>query len=172
MYLAGASPHDPRVAPKEYLDRYDLNRIPLPRDFAPFHPFDNGNLLGRDERLAPWPRTEAEILRHLRDDYAVVTYQDEQIGRIFRTLKEIGENDNTIIVFSADQGVAIGSHGLMAKQNLYEHSMCVPLIFASPGQRGAHRAAAGARAGYGVVDQEVIIRRNQRFAAGAALLSV
>ena len=133
MYLAGASPHDPRVAPKECLDRYDLNRIPLPRDFAPFHPFDNGNLLGRDERLAPWPRTGAEIRRHLRDDYAVVTCQDEQIGRIVRALKETGAYDNTIIVFSSDQGVAIGSHGLMGKQNLYEHSMCVPLVFAGPG---------------------------------------
>lgn len=133
MYLAGASPHDPRVAPKEYLARYDVNKIPLPPNFVPYHPFNNGELLVRDEQLAPWPRTEAEIRRHLRDYYAVITYQDEQFGRIFRTLKDIGAYDNTIIIFSSDQGIAIGSHGLMGKQNLYEGSMGVPLIFAGPG---------------------------------------
>jgi arylsulfatase A-like enzyme len=133
MYLAGASPHDPRVAPKEYLDRYDPNKIPLPPNFQPYHRFNNGELLIRDEQLAPWPRTETEIRRHLRDYYAVITFQDEQFGRIFRTLKEIGEYDNTIIIFSSDQGIAIGSHGLMGKQNLYEHSMGAPLIFSGPG---------------------------------------
>ena len=133
MYLAGASPHDPRVAPKEYLDRYDPAKIPLPPNYKPFHPFDNGELLIRDEQIAKWPRTETEIREHLRDYYAVITYEDEQFGRIFRTLKDIGEADNTIIIFSYDQGIAIGSHGLMGKQNLYEHSMGVPLIFAGPG---------------------------------------
>jgi arylsulfatase A-like enzyme len=133
MYLAGASPHDPRVAPQEYLNRYDPNKIPLPPNFRPYHPFNNGELLVRDEHLAAWPRTAAEIRRHLQAYYAVITYQDEQLGRIFRTLREIGEYDNTIIIFSSDQGIAIGSHGLMGKQNLYEHSMRAPLIFAGPG---------------------------------------
>jgi arylsulfatase A-like enzyme len=133
MYLAFASPHDPRVARQEYLDRYDLSRMPLPANFLPFHPFNNGELVIRDERLAAWPRTEGEIRMHLRDYYAVITYLDEQIGRIIQALKDAGEYDNTIIVFSSDQGIAIGSHGLMGKQNLYEHSMGVPLIFSGPG---------------------------------------
>ncbi len=133
MYLAFECPHDPRVAPKEYLDKYSLDAIPTPPNFKPFHPFDNGELAVRDERLAPWSRTEAIIKSHLRDYYAVITYMDEQIGRIIQTLKEIGEYDNTIIIFSSDQGIAIGSHGLMGKQNLYEHSMGVPLIFSGPG---------------------------------------
>jgi arylsulfatase A-like enzyme len=133
MYLAFECPHDPRVAPKEYLDKYLLDAVPEPSNFKPFHPFDNGELVVRDERLAPWPRTEATIRRHLRDYYAVITYMDEQIGRIIKALKEIGQYDNTIIIFSSDQGIAIGSHGLMGKQNLYEHSMGVPLIFSGPG---------------------------------------
>jgi arylsulfatase A-like enzyme len=133
MYLAFECLHDPRVAPKEYLDKYSLEEVPTPPNFKPFHPFDNGELVVRDEWLAPWPRTEATIRRHLRDYYAVITYMDEQIGRIIHTLKEVGEYDNTIVVFSSDQGIAIGSHGLMGKQNLYEHSMGVPLIFSGPG---------------------------------------
>ena len=90
-------------------------------------------MAGRDERLAAWPRTKAEIRKHLRDYYAVITHLDEQIGRILQTLKDLGEYDNTIIVFASDQGLAVGSHGLMGKQNLYEHSMGVPLIFSGPG---------------------------------------
>ncbi len=132
MYLAFGNPHDPRVAAKEYMDLYDPEKIPLPPNFLPFHPFNNGEMKIRDERLAPWPRTPEVIRKHLRDYYAVVTALDAQIGRILAALKEIGEYDNTIILFSSDQGIAIGSHGLMGKQNLYEHSMGAPLFFTGP----------------------------------------
>lgn len=133
MYLADSAPHDPRVAPPEYLAKYDPAEIPLPRNYKPFHPFDNGELLIRDEKLAPWPRTAEEIRKHLRDYYAVITYMDEQLGRILQSLKDMGEYDNTYIAFTSDQGLAVGSHGLMGKQNLYEHSMNAPLVFAGPG---------------------------------------
>ncbi|MBM4016813.1 MAG: DUF4976 domain-containing protein [Planctomycetes bacterium] len=133
MHLAPPHPHDPRVAPKEFLDRYDVAKMPLPPNYLPFHPFDNGELLVRDERLLPWPRTEDAVRRELRDYYADITCLDAQIGRIFQALKDVGEFDNTIFVFTGDQGVAIGSHGLMGKQNLYEDSMKVPVIFAGPG---------------------------------------
>jgi len=133
MYLAPANPHDPRIADKKYLDQYDPDKIPLPPNFMPFHPFNNGELLIRDERLAPWPRTPEAIRKHLHDYYAVITGMDEQIGRLLDALKEAGEYESTILIFSSDQGIAIGSHGLMGKQNLYEHSMGVPLVFAGPG---------------------------------------
>ena len=133
IYLGGPAPHDPRIAPKEYMDMYDPAKIPLPPNFKPFHPFDNGEMKIRDEKLAHWPRGEDEIRGHLRDYYAMITHMDMEIGRIFQALKDTGEFDNTIVIFSSDQGIAIGSHGLMGKQNLYEHSMGVPLIFAGPG---------------------------------------
>jgi arylsulfatase A-like enzyme len=112
---------------------YDPAKIPLPPNFKPFHPFDNGEMTIRDEKLARWPRGEDEIRGHLRNYYAMITHMDMQFGRIFQALKDAGEFDNTIVVFSSDQGIAIGSHGLMGKQNLYEPSMGVPLIFAGPG---------------------------------------
>jgi arylsulfatase A-like enzyme len=133
MHLAPPHPHDPRVAPKEFLDKYDVAKMPLPPNYLPFHPFDNGDMFTRDEKLLPWPRTEEAVRRELRDCYADITCLDAQIGRIFQTLKDVGEFDNTIFVFTGDQGVAIGSHGLMGKQNLYEDSMKVPVIFAGPG---------------------------------------
>jgi len=140
-YLAFGNPHDPRVVIREYRDRYDESKMPLPANYLPLHPFDNGWMTSRDERLAPWPRTEAEIRKHLTDYYGVITYLDEQIGRILRTLDETGDSANTIIIFSSDHGLALGSHGLMGKQNLYEHSMKAPLIFAGPGIRKGKSAA-------------------------------
>jgi len=133
MYLAPANPHDPRVAAPQYLNMYDPAQIPLPPNFLPLHPFNNGELTIRDERLAPWPRPEANIRSQIRDYYAVITAMDEQIGRILDCLRQIGQYDRTIIIFSSDQGIALGSHGLMGKQNLYEHSMNAPLIMCGPG---------------------------------------
>jgi len=133
MYLAFASPHDPRVAAQNYLDQYKRSEIPLPKNYLPLHPFDNGDMTLRDERLAKWPRSKDEIHKHLHDYYATITALDSHIGRLLQTLKDSGEYDNTIIVFSSDHGLAIGSHGLMGKQSLYEHSMQAPLFFSGPG---------------------------------------
>lgn len=133
MYLAFANPHDPRVAAKKYLDQYDEDKIPLPKNFLPVHPFDNGELVVRDEQLLPWPRTPADLRRTLHEYYATVTGLDFHIGRLVQAIEDAGQLDNTLFVFSADQGIAVGSHGLLGKQSLYEHSMKSPLVFAGPG---------------------------------------
>jgi arylsulfatase A-like enzyme len=132
-YVAFNAPHDPRIAPKEYHERANTSKPPLPPNFLPQHPFNNGELTVRDERLAPWPRTPEVIRQHLADYYAYIAFLDAQIGRILDALRTSGQYDNTLIVFSSDHGLAIGSHGLMGKQNLYEHSMRAPLLFAGPG---------------------------------------
>lgn len=133
MYLAFGNPHDPRVANKEYLDQYDRDSIPLPKNFRPVHPFDNGDMTVRDEKLLPWPRTEADVRRTLHEYYATITALDFHIGRLLESLRKSGQLDNTIVLFSADQGIAVGSHGLLGKQNLYDVGMKSPLIFAGPG---------------------------------------
>lgn len=132
-YVAFNAPHDPRVAPKEYHERSNTDKPPLPANFLPQHPFNNGELTIRDERLAPWPRTPDVVRQHLADYYAAIAFLDAQVGRILDALRASGQYDNTIIVFSSDHGLAIGSHGLMGKQNLYDHSMHAPLLFAGPG---------------------------------------
>ena len=132
-YVALNAPHDPRVAPKRFHDQYNTNQPPLPANFLPQHPFNNGELTVRDEQLAPWPRTPEIVRQHLADYYAYITFMDEQIGRILEALKAGGQYDNTIIVFASDNGLALGSHGLFGKQNLYDHSTHLPLIFAGPG---------------------------------------
>lgn len=132
-YVAFNAPHDPRIAAAPYHEAANREKPPLPSNFLPQHPFNNGELTVRDEQLAPWPRTPEIVQQHLADYYASIAYVDAQVGRIMAALEESGQMQNTIIVFASDHGLAIGSHGLFGKQNLYDHSMHAPLIFAGPG---------------------------------------
>lgn len=129
MYVAFTAPHDPRQVPQEYFNMYDTAKIALPPNFLPEHPFDNGHMKGRDERLLGFPRKPGEVKCEIRDYYASITYLDAQIGRIIDALKQSGQYENTIIVFAGDNGLAVGQHGLMGKQSLYEHSVGVPMIW-------------------------------------------
>jgi arylsulfatase A-like enzyme len=132
-YVAFTAPHDPRQPPMKYRQMYYENRPPLPRNFLPQHPFDNGHMRGgRDENLAAWPRTEAVVSDQLAEYYGLITHLDDQIGRILRALKTSAHERNTIVVYAADHGLAMGSHGLLGKQSVYEHSMKCPLIFVGP----------------------------------------
>ncbi|WP_198675289.1 sulfatase-like hydrolase/transferase [Pleomorphovibrio marinus] len=132
-YVAFQTPHDPRQAPEEFLDRYEPEEMELPASFLPEHPFDNGMLRIRDENLAGFPRQAQEIKRHIADYYAMVSHDDRQIGRILDALEKSGKYENTIIVFASDNGLAVGKHGLMGKQNVYEHSIRVPFVISGPG---------------------------------------
>ncbi len=112
-----------------YLDEY----IPLSGNFMEFHPFEFDNLNVRDETLAPWPRTPGIIKASLADYYALITHVDDRVGDIINMLKKLNLFENTIIIYAADNSLAIGSHGLLGKQNLYEHSTKVPFIISGPG---------------------------------------
>jgi len=132
-YVAFTAPHDPRSPRPDYIGRYPNESIPLPGNYKALHPFAFDDLLVRDEHLAPWPRTPEIIQSSLADYYALITHLDDKIGELIETLKKQGLFDNTIIVYAADNGLAIGSHGLLGKQSLYEHCMKVPIIVSGPG---------------------------------------
>jgi arylsulfatase A-like enzyme len=135
MYIAFNAPHDPRQSPKEYVEMYPLENISLPESFLPEYPYkdDMGCSVSlRDERLAPFPRTEYAVKVNRQEYYAIITHMDAQIGRILDKLEETGQADNTYIFFSADHGLAVGNHGLIGKQNMYEHSLRPPMIIVGP----------------------------------------
>ncbi len=133
MYVSLMAPHDPRTMPEQFLKMYDPEKIPLPGNFLPEHPIDTGALKIRDEMLAASPREPNEIRRHIAEYYAMISHLDHAFGRLTTALRETGDLNNTIIVFAGDNGLAVGQHGLMGKQNLYDHSVRVPLVFAGPG---------------------------------------
>lgn len=136
MYLAFNAPHDPRQSPQSYVDEYPLERIALPDNYLPEYPYKDDigcSARLRDERLAPFPRTPYAVKVNRQEYYAIISHMDAQIGRILDALAASGKKDDTYIFFTADHGLAIGHHGLMGKQNMFEHSMKPPLIVAGPG---------------------------------------
>ena len=134
LYFAPPEPHDPQHATEEFYRMYKPADIPMPVNFLPFHPFDNGEMTVRDEQTLPWPRTRENVGGKLARYYASTSYFDQQAGRILNALKQAGQYDNTIFAVAGDNGLSLGEHGLLGKQNLYEFGgMHVPLIFAGPG---------------------------------------
>ena len=134
MYVAFNAPHDPRQSPRDFLDMYPPKKLKMPPNFLPKHPFliETG-FNGRDEILAPYPRTPEIIRVHLQEYYAIITHLDGQIGRVLDALEASGKAANTVVIFTSDQGLAVGQHGLMGKQNLYDHSLRMPFLMAGPG---------------------------------------
>ena len=133
MYTAFNAPHDPRQAPKEFVDMYPPDSLRLPQPFIAEYPFDLPMKKVRDEVLAPFPRTHYNVQVNRAEYYAIITHLDVQIGRILDHLEKTGQKENTMIVFTADHGLAVGHHGLMGKQNLFEHSMRVPFFVSGQG---------------------------------------
>ncbi|MHC5066405.1 MAG: sulfatase/phosphatase domain-containing protein [Planctomycetota bacterium] len=83
--------------------------------------------------MAAWPRDPEVIRDQIAEYYGLISHLDAEIGRIFTSLEESGMAENTLVIFAADHGLAMGSHGLLGKQNLYEHSMGAPLVLSGPG---------------------------------------
>ena len=133
LHVNFTAPHDPRLLPPGYETRYDPAKMTLPANFKPEHPFDHGNARGRDEVLLPFPRTPEDIRTELAVYYALISDLDSQVGRVLATLEVSGEAENTIVIYSSDHGLALGSHGLTGKQNMYEHTIGVPLVMRGPG---------------------------------------
>jgi len=87
----------------------------------------------RDELLASLPRENDEMRDHLADYYGMIQHLDSEIGRVLDSLDATGQRQNTLVIYTSDHGLALGNHGLMGKQNLYQHSVRVPLVFSGPG---------------------------------------
>tara|TARA_R110000868_G_scaffold263125_6_gene521739 strand:+ start:1969 stop:3348 length:1380 start_codon:yes stop_codon:yes gene_type:complete len=130
LYIAFTAPHDPRTPPAEFA--VDPSGVALPKAYMPVHPFDNGEALIRDEKLEGFPRSPNAIRQHIADYYGMITHMDDAIGQIIKAAENKELLGNTIIVYTADHGLGLGNHGLMGKQNLYEHSLNIPLIIAGP----------------------------------------
>lgn len=134
LYVSFTAPHDPRTPLPEYDAMYPRDRIDLPPNFLADHPFDNGNIYDlRDELLAPWPRTEETIRKHIGDYYGMITHMDDAIGRMIEALDAKGILEDTLIIHTGDHGLGVGQHGLLGKQNMYEHSIKTPLLLMGPG---------------------------------------
>jgi arylsulfatase A-like enzyme len=132
-YISFMAPHDPRTMPEEFRTMYSPEEIALPENYQPEHAFEYGIREVRDEILAPYPRKPEEVQTHIAEYYGMISHLDNEIGKVMSAVEKKGEMDNTLFIFAGDNGLALGQHGLFGKQNHYDHSIRVPLIFAGPG---------------------------------------
>lgn len=130
LHVNYTAPHDPLFVPKGYEGKYRASDMPLPANFKTEHPFDHGNAGGRDEVLYNSPRTPEQTKAGLAVYYSVIEHLDASLGMLLDDLQQKGLSENTLVIYTSDHGLAMGSHGLRGKQNMYEHSVGVPLIFA------------------------------------------
>ncbi len=157
IYFGFSHPHDPRNGTPELLKKYGATNTwnpdapseanpkapPLPSTWLPAHPFPHGHPELRDEERVQGvmkQRDPATVRNELGREYACIENIDRQIGRVLDQLASMGELDNTYIFFTSDHGIAVGRHGLMGKQNLYEHTWKVPFIARGPGIAPGSRA--------------------------------
>lgn len=130
LYLAFTAPHDPRTPPDE--SRPETDGLSLNDSVMAAHPFDNGEMRCRDELLASFPRTQEDMRDQLADYYGMIQHLDTEIGCVLDSLDATGLREKTLVIYTSDHGLALGNHGLMGKQNLYQHSLQVPLILSGP----------------------------------------
>ncbi len=153
IYFGFSHPHDPRYGQEDLLEKYGaVNELgehanlhfkspALPINYLTEHPFPHGHPRLRDEIAVQGvmeKRDEITVRNEKGREYACIENVDNQIGRVISRLKEMGELDNTIVIFTSDHGMSVGRHGLMGKQNLYEHTWRVPYIVAGPGIKQGH----------------------------------
>lgn len=157
IYLGFSHPHDPRNGTPELLAKYGARNDwdptrpgeanpaapPLPATWLPAHPFHHGHPELRDEVAVQGvmtARDPATVRNETGREYACIENIDQQVGRVLAKLETMGELDNTYIFYTSDHGMSVGRHGLMGKQNLYEHTWRVPFIVRGPGIAPASRA--------------------------------
>jgi arylsulfatase A-like enzyme len=133
MWTSFAKPHSPYDPPEPYNRLYDPRALPSPIG-------SYGLLAHRDPLIRSWPvaygwdKLSPQGVQHSRAHYyGLVTFQDEQIGRIVRCLDQAGQLDNTIIIYSSDHGDLLGDFGCFFKCNMFNGSVNVRLVCAGPG---------------------------------------
>ncbi|MEM7385525.1 MAG: sulfatase-like hydrolase/transferase [Verrucomicrobiota bacterium] len=156
MFFGFSHPHDPRNGKPGLLKKYgaENRKEPpttfnpmapeLPVNYLPAHPFFHGHPNLRDEVRVPGvlkSRTEAAVRNEKGREYACIENIDIQVGRVLDKLEELGQVKNTYVIFTSDHGMSVGRHGLMGKQNLYEHTWRVPFLVRGPGIKAGTSAS-------------------------------
>ena len=126
-------PHTPFVAPKNYFNLYNREKIEIPEISS--------------EYLATLPEPAVKSIRAKKNQlnlekeraqeikqayYATISFVDAQLGRILDHLEATGLDENTIVVFTSDHGYHMGEHGHWQKQTLFDNATRIPLIISTP----------------------------------------
>jgi len=133
LFVSFVCPHFPLVAPPEFYDRYPHERIPLPKQYLPAerpsHPYlrDYDRCVAYDAGFAG---DLARVKRAIAGYLGLVSFMDDNVGKVLSALEEAGLSADTRIAYTSDHGDNVGARGLWGKSTMYEESAGVPLILA------------------------------------------
>lgn len=132
VFVSTEGPHDPYVVPRPYYERYDPDALVPPASFDD-ELRDRPGIYRRIQGLfneLDWPA----FARATASYYAFCTLIDEQVGRILDAVRELGQEENTLVAYTSDHGDYLGAHRMLLKSVApFEEAYRVPLILAGPG---------------------------------------
>jgi len=133
LYVGFVSPHFPLIAPEPFYALYPEERVPWPdmyeHEKRPRHPFTDAM---RKSMCFDEPFDAAMVRRAIAAYMGLVSFLDDNVGKILRALEETGLTGNTRVIYSSDHGDNLGTRGMWGKSTMYEESAGVPLIMAGP----------------------------------------
>ena len=131
LYVAPPTPHDPYTP--SAADRGKFSTLPLPKPPN----FDEEDVSDKPSWVRKLPRFSAEDLARMESDYRSVVESVQSIDRgvkkLFDALESTGRLDNTVFIFTSDNGMAFGQHRLVGKHCPYDVCVRVPLLMRAPG---------------------------------------
>jgi arylsulfatase A-like enzyme len=147
LILGHKAPHTPFTPEKKYLHLYDQVQIKYPDSAFALE----GKPDWVKQRLTTWhgiygplfgfrkdfpdtsPEGVQQFAQFVRCYTATIKSVDDSVGRIYQTLKDLGQLDNTLLIFASDNGFFLGEHGMTDKRTMHEPSIRVPLLVRYPG---------------------------------------
>ncbi|GIK98100.1 MAG: choline-sulfatase [Alphaproteobacteria bacterium] len=134
-------PHDPFTCLPEHWERYDHDQIDMPA--VPALPVDkldpHARRLHFMDSVHRYDVTEEVVRRARHAYYGMISYVDDQVGRLMSALHRAGLADDTIVIFTGDHGEMLGERGMWYKMTFYEWSARIPLIVHAPKLFGPRR---------------------------------
>jgi choline-sulfatase len=133
LWVSVGCPHPPLVAPEDFYSLYPEDGVDMPINWReqdwPDHPYWN--------EVRPWrapggQMDEAEIRRSISAYYGLVSFMDDNLGKVLDALEASGQAGNTRIIYTTDHGEMLGGYGLWGKMCMYEDSVAIPHIMAGP----------------------------------------
>src|SRR5438445_8104590 len=134
LFVSFVCPHFPLVAPSEFYYRYPLERMPLPKQYAPGerpqHPYlrDYAGSFAYDRYF-----DEEKLRKATAAYYGLCSFLDDNVGKVLRVLDATGLRQSTRILYTSDHGDNLGARGLWGKSTMYEEVAGVPLVIEGPG---------------------------------------
>jgi len=135
LFVSWVAPHFPLTAPPEHYYRYWGRQLPMPKLYAreqrPTHPYlvDYGRNFNYDDYF----KSEEDVKRALCGYFGLVSYLDENLGKVLAALDDSGQADDTVVLYTSDHGDNLGARGLWGKSTMFEEIAGVPMLLAGPG---------------------------------------